>query len=98
MHRLIDFVGRRFNQSIDLNLFLSKSSRMSIGHLDSNLDILDMVWTTFMEPRHHTSMISQILLVPLIMLSHNHQNHKRWPNKPCFLQLQKDDIYIWMDK
>ena len=27
------------------------------------------------------------LLVPLIMLSHNHQNHKQWPNGAMFLTI-----------
>jgi metal-dependent hydrolase (beta-lactamase superfamily II) len=46
-----------------------------VWHLDSDLDILDMVWTTPMGPRNPTNINSQTLLVLLTMLSHNHQNH-----------------------
>ena len=54
-------------------------------YLNGELDILEIVWTSSMKPKNSINVIS--LLVPLIMLSHNHQNHKQWPNVTMFLTL-----------
>jgi hypothetical protein len=51
----------------------------SIGHLKFvshfNLDTLTMDWTSSMGPRNPTNFELKNLLVPLIILSYNHQNH-----------------------
>ena len=54
--------------------------------------ILTMDWTTFMGPRNSTNINSQVSLVPLIMLSHNHQIHKVWPNEAMFLTCHEQPI------
>ena len=65
---------------------LDISSQRCIGRLE-------MVWTSSMEPKNPINVISQTLLVSLIILSLNHQNHKQWPNGVIFLT--STFVFIW---
>ena len=75
---------------------LSKSTQLIFvfslwfGHLDSDLDISTIDWTPSIGPRSPTNMHSQTLLVSLIILSHNHQDHNYSLTGPCFL-----DAWVW---
>jgi hypothetical protein len=56
------------------------------------LDILTVIWTPSMDwtssmgPRNPANLELTSLLVPLIMLLHNHQNYNYSLIGPCFLQ------------
>ena len=54
------------------------------GHLDSELDILDIILDAIHGTYKSYKYDLTNLLVPLIMLPHNHQNYKLWPNGAMF--------------
>ena len=60
--------------------------------LDSNSDTLTMDWTTSVRFENPINMHSQTLLVPLIILSHNHQNQNYGLMGPCFLHSTTNKI------
>jgi hypothetical protein len=61
------------------------SFSLQLRHLDSNLDTLIMDWTSSMGTRNSTNFELVNLLVPLTILSHNHQNYNYSLMKPYFL-------------
>ena len=68
---------------------LNVLSRHCIGHListvhwtsrlDGALDVSDMVWMSSKGPKKSYKYDLANLLVPLIALSFDHQNHSKWP-------------------
>ena len=58
---------------------LDISSQRCIGRLDGALDVLDITWTLSKGPKESYKYDLVNSLVPLIALSHDHQNHSKWP-------------------
>ena len=83
LHPLVQFVAAVIWTPQKYTIF-AFSLRLSVSALDwtylyGELDVLEMVRILSMGPKNSYKCDLTNLLVPLIMLSHNYQNHKQWP-------------------
>ena len=60
----------------------------TIGCTDAHASVLPVLLTEELEPKSLRMVILTIILVPLIALSFDHQNHSKW-HKLCYVRFSR---------